>query len=428
MYSVLPFFSAQLKTIVELIVAEYCTLQRTGHALDIGGWGSELNPLLRRKHSISENLGDLHLNGTNTRFNWINEPNDVDGQTTLHIASKLGRSDILKLMFETHIFDDPLPDSGGKTAADLASNEQAAESKTGHLKRMSLDSLPTKAVLKNPAGEDTTAALAPPAKLDEIMPSRPSLAASEASGASLSKMRATNLGDEDEDEFYDAFDKSPKMPIAATRRRCLGSRFTTQKMMTKLYNRGAYFDSAHGALEKAVAKALFVSADDLAESMNGYAPFSQACTRLPLDPSVPFDIRACHCESSDYLFWTEVNFKSSSGGRALQFIPWGHAMSDFVYTVRARGNVIRSEHYSWRKVTTCLTNLIVRQDVWIDHFVDLTCRDWWTGRRGHPDVQAKVRLWMVQLGEGGSGGGEDSSSSLESADSEIVGVVNDNTG
>ncbi|KAI8809691.1 Oxysterol-binding protein-domain-containing protein [Cladochytrium replicatum] len=244
------------------------------------------------------------------------------------------------------------------------------------------------------------------------------------------------------------------------------------------------FDSAHSALEKADQKDLFVAADDLLDSMNGYVPFRQARARLPLDPSrpkpslaiwsflksaigkdlsrvtlpvffneplsmlqrmaedveyiellslagrvgyeaslmrlmlvsafamsnysstpgrinKPFNpmlgetyelvndekqyryiseqvchhppISACHCESTDYVFWTEVNVKSKFWGKSLEIHPLGSCHVQLpLYGSNA------GDHYSWRKVTTCVNNLIVGK-MWIDHFGDLTCRNWRTG-------------------------------------------------
>ncbi|KAL3895988.1 MAG: hypothetical protein SGCHY_004363 [Lobulomycetales sp.] len=82
-------------------------------------------------------------------------------------------------------------------------------------------------------------------------------------------------------------------------------------------------------------------------------------------------ISACHCESTDYKFWTEVNVKSKFWGKSLEVHPMG--VSHVALSV---GDGM--EHYSWKKVTTSVNNLIVGT-LWIDHFGDMVIRNWRTG-------------------------------------------------
>ncbi|KAH9244289.1 hypothetical protein BASA81_018323 [Batrachochytrium salamandrivorans] len=55
---------------------------------------------------------------------WINTPNSPDGETPLHIASKLGRVEIAEELFHIPNIDDTIRNSNGKTAEELAKNDK----------------------------------------------------------------------------------------------------------------------------------------------------------------------------------------------------------------------------------------------------------------------------------------------------------------
>ncbi|KAJ1513129.1 hypothetical protein HMI54_005165 [Coelomomyces lativittatus] len=77
-------------------------------------------------------------------------------------------------------------------------------------------------------------------------------------------------------------------------------------------------------------------------------------------------ISACHCESNHYEFYGEVNMKNKFWGKSLEIHPLGVS-----HVILKRGHVNEpDEHYSWRKVTTCVHNLIVGT-LWIDHYGDM---------------------------------------------------------
>ncbi|CAH1759535.1 23081_t:CDS:10 [Entrophospora sp. SA101] len=96
-------------------------------------------------------------------------------------------------------------------------------------------------------------------------------------------------------------------------------------------------------------------------------------------------ISACYCESPNYDFYAEVDVKSKFWGKSFEILPQGvshvklkvlkehfpahvnKSPEDF----QAIGNPKAfSEHYSWKKVTTCVNNLIVGKP-WIDHYGDM---------------------------------------------------------
>ncbi len=56
---------------------------------------------------------------------WICVP-DAEGETPLHIASKLGRIECLDLFFSLPLLDDTIRAHHGKTAAELAKNESVS--------------------------------------------------------------------------------------------------------------------------------------------------------------------------------------------------------------------------------------------------------------------------------------------------------------
>ena len=72
-------------------------------------------------------------------------------------------------------------------------------------------------------------------------------------------------------------------------------------------------------------------------------------------------ISACFCESELYKFWGEVNLKNRIWGKSLEIMPQGvcHVV------LKSTG-----EHFSWRKVTTSVNNLIVGT-LYVDHYGDM---------------------------------------------------------
>ncbi|KAF9540781.1 hypothetical protein EC957_003754 [Mortierella hygrophila] len=100
-------------------------------------------------------------------------------------------------------------------------------------------------------------------------------------------------------------------------------------------------------------------------------------------------ISACYCESPNYNFYAEVDVKSKFWGKSFEVLPKGTSHVDLkVPKSFAEGTqeILTDpndenkfiEHYSWRKVTTCVQNLIVGTP-WIDNYGDMLITNHRTG-------------------------------------------------
>lgn len=69
--------------------------------------------------------------------------------------------------------------------------------------------------------------------------------------------------------------------------------------------------------------------------------------------------------------------KSKFWGKSLEIHPLGtcHAR----VSRRLKDGTVVQEHFSWKKVTTCVNNLIVGK-LWIDHYGDMIVKNWQTGQ------------------------------------------------
>ncbi|KAI9297005.1 hypothetical protein K502DRAFT_323508 [Neoconidiobolus thromboides FSU 785] len=76
-------------------------------------------------------------------------------------------------------------------------------------------------------------------------------------------------------------------------------------------------------------------------------------------------ISACYCESPNYIFYSEVDVKSNFWGKSYELLPQGVC---HVYLVSADKKTV--EHYTWKKVTTAITNLIVGNPT-IEHYGEM---------------------------------------------------------
>ncbi|CAG8553161.1 1408_t:CDS:2, partial [Dentiscutata erythropus] len=104
-------------------------------------------------------------------------------------------------------------------------------------------------------------------------------------------------------------------------------------------------------------------------------------------------ISACYCESANYDFFAEVDVKSKFWGKSFEILPqgvshvrlkvpkeyWPENVDGTPESFVAIGNPNAfSEHYSWKKVTTCVNNLILGTP-WIDHYGDMVITNHLTG-------------------------------------------------
>ncbi|RIA81478.1 Oxysterol-binding protein [Glomus cerebriforme] len=103
-------------------------------------------------------------------------------------------------------------------------------------------------------------------------------------------------------------------------------------------------------------------------------------------------ISACYCESPNYDFFAEVDVKSKFWGKSFEILPqgvshvnlkvlndhWPKSLPDTLKKPAMKNEETFIEHYSWKKVTTCVNNLIVGTP-WIDHYGDMIITNHLTG-------------------------------------------------
>ncbi|KAK3826447.1 MAG: Oxysterol-binding protein-domain-containing protein [Linnemannia gamsii] len=100
-------------------------------------------------------------------------------------------------------------------------------------------------------------------------------------------------------------------------------------------------------------------------------------------------ISACYCESPNYNFFAEVDVKSKFWGKSFEVLPKGtshvelkvpKAFAEGTQEILTDPNDENKfiEHYSWRKVATCVQNLIVGTP-WIDNYGDMLITNHRTG-------------------------------------------------
>ncbi|KAJ3383075.1 hypothetical protein HDU92_004396 [Lobulomyces angularis] len=82
-------------------------------------------------------------------------------------------------------------------------------------------------------------------------------------------------------------------------------------------------------------------------------------------------ISACHLDSPDFEFFSEVNVKSKFWGKSLEITPLGNC-----HVKLKIGN--RIEHFSWKKVVTSVHNLILGP-LMVDHTGEMIVKNWSTG-------------------------------------------------
>ncbi|KAJ3415877.1 hypothetical protein HDV05_003941 [Chytridiales sp. JEL 0842] len=132
-------------------------------------------------------------------------------------------------------------------------------------------------------------------------------------------------------------------------------------------------------------------------------------------------ISACYADSPSWTFWTEVNVKSKFWGSSLELHPLGSCHVRLPIAPSASSSIssnnpnANTEHYTWRKVTTTVNNLIVGK-LNITHLGDMVIRNWRTGDEVvltfKPKSSSSSSSWF---GWGGSNPEPSSSSSSSSS-------------
>ncbi|KAL1922967.1 uncharacterized protein VTP21DRAFT_9343 [Calcarisporiella thermophila] len=105
-------------------------------------------------------------------------------------------------------------------------------------------------------------------------------------------------------------------------------------------------------------------------------------------------ISACYCDSPNYNFFADTDVKSKFWGKSFEIIPKGIVHCQLKVPNRfiegAEGDGYTLEHYTWRKPTTCVNNLIIGQP-WIDHYGDMIIKNHRTGEECQ--LTFKARGW-----------------------------------
>ncbi|KAJ3140607.1 hypothetical protein HDU90_007909 [Geranomyces variabilis] len=137
-------------------------------------------------------------------------------------------------------------------------------------------------------------------------------------------------------------------------------------------------------------------------------------------------ISACHCESPDYTFWTEVSVKSKFWGKSLEIHPLGLCHVRLPVYKPGSPDIVETEHYSWKKVTTVVNNVIVGK-LWMDHYGDMVVKNWRTGEECIVTFKPKPTGGWFGM-SGGSKGGKGKQEEEDNGGGEICGVVKDAKG
>ncbi|KAL1924036.1 uncharacterized protein VTP21DRAFT_7071 [Calcarisporiella thermophila] len=108
-------------------------------------------------------------------------------------------------------------------------------------------------------------------------------------------------------------------------------------------------------------------------------------------------VSACFCESSNFNFFADTDVKSKFWGKSFEVMPQGLVHLQLKVPVKLiepdtakdpSENIL--EHYTWRKPTTCVHNLIVGKP-WIDHYGEMSIVNHRTGEKA--TLNFKARGW-----------------------------------
>ncbi|KAJ3088393.1 hypothetical protein HK102_008853 [Quaeritorhiza haematococci] len=131
-------------------------------------------------------------------------------------------------------------------------------------------------------------------------------------------------------------------------------------------------------------------------------------------------ISACFSESPDFKFWTEVNVKSKFWAKSLELHPLGTCHVQL--PLHSSSSAASLEHFTWRKVTTSVQNLIVGK-MWIDHYGDMVVRNWRTGEEAVITFKSRNTGGGWFGGGGGGGGGGNGEPTLSGVVKDASGIV-----
>ncbi|KAF7660374.1 hypothetical protein LDENG_00282790 [Lucifuga dentata] len=76
-------------------------------------------------------------------------------------------------------------------------------------------------------------------------------------------------------------------------------------------------------------------------------------------------VSACHCDSKNFTFWQDVQWKNKFWGKSMEIVPIGSTH----VTLPEFG-----DHYEWNKVTSCIHNILNGQR-WIEHYGEISIKN-----------------------------------------------------
>uniref|UniRef100_A0AAZ3PUG7 Oxysterol-binding protein n=1 Tax=Oncorhynchus tshawytscha TaxID=74940 RepID=A0AAZ3PUG7_ONCTS len=76
-------------------------------------------------------------------------------------------------------------------------------------------------------------------------------------------------------------------------------------------------------------------------------------------------VSACHCDSHNFTFWQDVQWKNKFWGKSMEIVPMGTTH----VTLPGFG-----DHYEWNKVTSCIHNILSGQR-WIEHYGEMSIKN-----------------------------------------------------
>uniref|UniRef100_A0A4W5KLI6 Oxysterol-binding protein n=1 Tax=Hucho hucho TaxID=62062 RepID=A0A4W5KLI6_9TELE len=100
-------------------------------------------------------------------------------------------------------------------------------------------------------------------------------------------------------------------------------------------------------------------------------------------------VSACHCDSKNFTFWQDVQWKNKFWGKSMEIVRMGTTH----VTLPAFG-----DHYEWNKVTSCIHNLLSGQR-WIEHYGEMSIKNTSSDACQCKVTFVKARSWSSTVNE-----------------------------
>uniref|UniRef100_A0A8C8CB39 Oxysterol-binding protein n=1 Tax=Oncorhynchus tshawytscha TaxID=74940 RepID=A0A8C8CB39_ONCTS len=100
-------------------------------------------------------------------------------------------------------------------------------------------------------------------------------------------------------------------------------------------------------------------------------------------------VSACHCDSNNFTFWQDVQWKNKFWGKSMEIVRIGTTH----VTLPAFG-----DHYEWNKVTSCIHNILSGQR-WIEHYGEMSIKNTSSDACQCKVTFVKARSWSSTVNE-----------------------------